>query len=183
MNIKTSLIAALLATSAAWVQAQTVTVQPPAATVTVGDTFSLDVVGKGFADKIFGGGYTINFDATRLVLDSITIDTSVWELGGPAPIIDNALGTAIDVNFNTLMPKGGDFLTAVLNFTAKAAGPATVSLTEDPAWPFGNEAAEAVPVTFSSATFTVAAVPEPESVLLGLAGLSILALRLRRRQG
>lgn len=183
MTFKHSFLAAVLATTALWAQAQTVSVTGPATPVTVGDTFTLDIVGTGFTDKIFGGGYNISFDASKLSLASIT-RPAFWELGGPDALIDNALGTATDVNFNTLNARNGDFLTATLTFKAIGAGPVEVSLSDSPFWPYGNEASEAVPVSYTSASFNVAAVPEPESLALMLAGLGVFAaLRLRRHQG
>lgn len=182
MNIKHTLLAAVLATTALWAQAQSVEVIAPTSSVTVGDTFTLDIVGKGFTDKIFGGGYDISFDASKLSLASIS-RPAFWELGGPEAVIDNAAGTATEFNFNTLSARNGDFLTATLTFKAIGAGPVEVSLTDSPFWPYGNEASEAIPVSYKSASFAVAAVPEPESLLLALAGLGVFALRLRRRQG
>src|SRR5690606_6982897 len=110
-------------------QAQTVEVVGPAAPVTVGDTFKLDIIGKGFTEKIFGGGYDISFDASKIALASITRPLR-WELGGPEGVIDNVAGTATEVNFNTLNPIDGDFLTATLTFKALAAGPVVVSLSD-----------------------------------------------------
>ena len=183
MTFKHAFLATVLATTALWAQAQTVSISDPAAPVTVGDTFTLDVFGKGFTDKIYGGGYDISFDASKLSLASIT-RPAFWELGGPDAIIDNTLGTATEVNFNTLSPRNGDFLTATLTFKAIGAGPVVISLTESPFFPYGNEAFEPVPVNFTSTSFNVAAVPEPESVLMVLAGLGVFAaLRQRRHQG
>lgn len=181
MTIRNTILATLLATTALWAQAQTVQVKGPADPITVGDSFKVDIIGTGFTDKIFGGGYNVSFDASLLRLDDVTVP-AFWELGGPPATIDNALGTASEVNFNTLLPRNGDFLTATLSFTAIGVGAASLDLSDSPFWPYGNEAFEAIPVSYQGATINVAAVPEPESWLMGLGGLGILALRLRRRQ-
>lgn len=181
MTFKHAFLATVLATTTLWAQAQTVSVSGPAAPVTVGDTFTLDVFGAGFTDKIYGGGYDISFDASKLSLLG-SASPAFWELGASIDT-DNTLGTAT-VNFNTLSPRNGDFLTATLTFKAIGAGPVTISLTESPFFPYGNEVFEPVPVNFTSTSFNVAAVPEPESVLMVLAGLGVFAaLRQRRHRG
>lgn len=179
MTLQQHIIAAMLATTALWAQAQSIEVQSPAAPVDIGTTFTIDIVGKDFPNIIYGGGYDVSFDATVLRLDSVKVP-AFWELGGGADPIDNVAGSVTGVNFNTLAGKQGGFTTATLTFTAVAAGTSAITLSASPSWPFADDNGE-VAVAFKNGT--VAAVPEPASVAMVLAGLGLVGLRLRRARG
>lgn len=182
MTLQQHFIAAVLATTSLWAQAQSIEVQSPLAPVDIGTTFTIDILGKGFANNIYGGGYDLSFDASILRLDKVVVP-AIWELGyvedTPGPI-DNVTGTKPGVNFNTLAGRKGDFTTATLTFTALAAGTSQITLSASPLWPFADDNGE-VAVSFKNGT--VAAVPEPTSVAMVLAGLGLVAMRLRRARG
>ena len=182
MTLQHTFLAAVLATSSLWAQAQSIEVQSPLAPVDIGATFTIDILGKGFPNIIYGGGYDVRFDPTILRLDKVEVP-AIWEFGyiedTPGPI-DNATGTKEGVNFNTLAGRKGDFTTATLTFTALAGGTSAITLSASPVWPFADDNGE-VAVTFKNGT--VAAVPEPTSVAMVLAGLGLVAMRLRRARG
>jgi hypothetical protein len=174
--------AALLA-FAAVAQAQTVSVTPSITDVKVGDSFSVDIAATGFPDKIFGGGYNLAFDPSVLQLSGITIPAS-WEFATSTGTLDAAAGTVTDVFFNTFVaPVKGDFLTASVQFKAIGAGTSSIAVSESGSFPFGNELGNAVAVTYVNGTVNVAAVPEPTSLAMLLAGLGCVGALARRRQG
>lgn len=179
MTLQQHIIAAVLATTALWAQAQTIEVKGPAAPVDIGATFTVDIVGSGFANIIYGGGYDVGFDASILRLDSVKVP-AFWELGGGSDPIDNVAGTVAGVNFNTLAGQKNSFTTATLTFTALAGGSSAITLSASPFWPFADDNGE-VAVAFKNGT--VAAVPEPASVAMVLAGLGLVGMRLRRARG
>jgi hypothetical protein len=179
MTLQQHIIAAVLATTALWAQAQSIEVQSPLAPVDIGASFSIDIVGKDFPNIIYGGGYDLSFDASVLRLDSVKVP-ALWELGGGSDPIDNVAGSVTGVNFNTLAGKQGGFVTATLTFTALAGGNAAITLNASPLWPFADDNGE-VAVSFKNGT--VAVVPEPTSVAMVLAGLGLVGMRLRRARG
>jgi len=184
MKLNQTLVAAAVALAAFAAQAQTVSVTPSITNVKVGDSFSVDLSATGFPDKIFGGGYNISFDASKLKLDDIIIPAN-WEFAVSKGTLDAAAGTVTDVFFNTFSaPIKGDFLTSTLKFTAIGVGSSDIDLSDSGSFPFGDEFGNAVTVTYVSGKVNVAAVPEPGSLALMLAGLgSVGLLASRRRQG
>lgn len=181
MKIKHTLIAAslLLAASA---QAQTVSVIQAQTNVSVGDTFKVELQATGFPNKIFGGGYNLSFDPTKLQLDAIDIPAATWEFARSNGTLNAAAGTVTDIYFNTFAaPIAGDFLTAAVSFKAIAAGTSAITVSESISFPFGDEFAAAVPVTYVGGLVT--AVPEPGALGLVLAGIACVAWTARRRQG
>lgn len=185
MNFKhlTLAMAATLCVGAA--QAQSLVLSPSTKTVDLGDTFSLQVEGKGFATAIVGGGFGLTFDPTKLQLEGVAIPAA-WEFAPQGGLIDNASGTLADAAFTTFVsPKAGDFLGAVLTFRAVGAAPGPlgtlVQLTPSPLV-FGDVNVETITPSFGSATVTISAVPEPSSLALLLAGAGGLAWMARRKQ-
>jgi hypothetical protein len=179
-KVQHTLVAAALLIAFGAAQAQTVTAVSSLSQASLGDTFSVDLQATGFPDKIFGGGYNIAFDPTVLKLDSITFPGN-WEFATSVGILDAAAGTVGDVFFNTFVaPIKGDFLTATLKFTAVGLGTSAITLSDSPSFPFGDDAGNAVAVTYIGAT--VAAVPEPGSIGLVLAGVACVGWAARRRQ-
>ncbi|WP_161784329.1 cohesin domain-containing protein [Aquabacterium sp. NJ1] len=176
MKLHHTLLASATLFACLAVQAQTVSITPSLSNVNLGDTFSVDVAATGFPDKIFGGGYNLAFDPAILQLNAITIPAS-WEFATSTGLLDPASGTVSDVYFNTFVaPIKGDFLTATLQFTAVGSGTSAISVSESGSFPFGNELGNPVAVTYVNGSVNVAAVPEPSSLTLMLAGVACMGL-------
>lgn len=183
MNFKalTLALAATLALNVA--QAQSLSISPTPTNVRVGDVFSLDVNASNFANPISGGGFELSFDASVLRLDSVVIPTS-WEFARNGGLIDNASGTLSDAYFATfLAPKAGAFAVGTLNFSAIGVGSSSITLSANALQPFVEDVTSDLPVVaFTPGLVNVAAVPEPSSVAMVLAGIGLVGWSARRRQ-
>jgi hypothetical protein len=195
MNFKSltlSLAASLACLSMNAAQAQSLFLSPAAQTVATDTSFTVQVLGSGFANTILGGGFELSFDPTVVRLDTVTIDPS-WEFGLSSPenggkgSINNLAGTLSNAFFATnVAPKAGSFLAATLKFTAIGAPETTttLALAGNALQPFVEERSlgETLDVSYQSATVTISNVPEPSSLALALAGVGGLAWVARRKQ-
>ena len=175
--------AALLSGSLGAQAAGSLVFTPTGSTVSPGSSFAVQVRGSGFSDNVVGGGLNLSFDPGVLALTGVSVDTGVWEFASSNGLVDNALGTLSDVYFNSfkaVLPTG-DFAVASLQFTALAIGSSALQMTASASFPFANDVAEAVSVTFQPANVTVTAVPEPQRWALFAAGLGVLGALVRHR--
>ncbi|MBT9504848.1 MAG: PEP-CTERM sorting domain-containing protein [Burkholderiaceae bacterium] len=176
--------AALLLGAVSAQAAGSLVITPVDSNVNPGDSFALLVSGSGFSDKVVGGGLNLSFDASVLSLTSVTVDTVVWEFVSSNGLIDNAAGTLSDVYFNSFKAQlpTGDFKVATLQFSAKAGGSSAIMMSDSPNFPFANDLAEVVSVSYQGAMVNVSAVPEPGSWALLLGGLTAIGWLVRGRR-
>jgi hypothetical protein len=161
-------------------------VAPASASVLPGASFNVEVRGAGFSDNVVGGGFNLDFNPAVLRLDSVTVNTVEWEFLSNPGTIDNAAGSLRNVWFNAFaapLPTG-NFPIAVLSFTAKLPGSSALNLSAAPDFPFANDLAELIHVSYGSGNVNVSAVPELSSWVAMVLGLTWLggASGWRRRR-
>ncbi len=180
-TLLTALVASTVCATAAF--AQSIVVTPSSSTIKVGDTVSIDFMGKGFTDATFGGGFNLSFDPTVVTLVSMTLP-SRWDGFRFGGLLDAASGTVSDVNGATFTPIGGDFLLATAVFRGLNDGTSPLNLSASSDFPFAKAGGLEIPVTFQGGSITVSSVPEPDSLallLVGVAGVAATRAMQRRR--
>jgi hypothetical protein len=181
----------LVASAPSWAQVTTVELDSatPTTTFSTGQSVVLDLNASNFAE-LDGGGVDINFDPSVLTLQSVSVNTALFDF---VPFdsngtIDNTAGSLTGVDFFALLNNpSGDFTIATLDFVAKSTGSADLSLSVDPLNPFasfGNQLNPGTDFFFQTANISVsnlvAPVPEPSTFwLIAVAGLVMLSLRKR----
>lgn len=151
--------------------------------VKVGDIFSVNVIGNDFLADVDGGGFNLLVDKALLKIDSITVLTSLWEFKPQNGTINNADGTASEIQFNTFVNhNNGTFNIASLQFTALSAGIGQLNLSESIKNPFAS-GGDAINPTFLAGNVKVAsAVPLPGALWLMMSSLGALGLMGRKNK-
>jgi hypothetical protein len=145
----------------------------------VGQPFTLTLEGNGFTQPLDGGGVNLQFDPGVLQLESVTVDTAVWDFAPANGTIDNGSGVVSDILFNAFFNPSplGNFDIATVQFLAVGAGSSSLLLSPSASNPFSTGGVILNPgadFTFDSASIVVTPVPLPGS--LGLLGSAVLAL-------
>lgn len=159
-------------------EAATVRFEPVTSSVNLTDVFSMKIVGENFASPIEGGGLNLSFNPTILSVNSVALDTGVWEFLTSIGPINNAVGTVSDIVFNSFAGRSGNFDIGTVSFTAQGLGNSDLVLTASTLNPFASGGA-LFPVTLTNGAVTV--VPIPAALWLLISGMGTLLLTLKRR--
>ena len=163
--------------------ASTVTYTTPNSTVTLGDTFTLSIVGQDFTTGTVGGNVDISWDTSILTLDSTASPDVIktWPGSDFSPNFQgtNTIRIAVGDSANLFNPVayGPAFDIADLLFTA--SGPGTTAITLTPFnWADVDFSAFSSQPTGIGGNITVNAVPIPGALwLLGSGLIGMVGLR------
>jgi hypothetical protein len=128
--------ACLLASGLA--QAAQVTFSPPSRTVSTGATFTMDVVGRGFAQTTQGGGVDVSFDPNRLRAVSVSVNTTTWEFFSQPGNVNNTTGRIEGIVFASAAGRSADFPIATITFEARSNGSSPLQVVESTLNPFSS---------------------------------------------
>jgi hypothetical protein len=189
MNRFKYLILAVLAFgSVVSANAATLNITPDTQDAVVGNSFSANVVFDSQGKGLGLGAYNFDFayDSSRLVFQSATFGSGldVFGLGSlqatkTSTASINFYELSFDSTADILANQSSAFTLVTLHFTTLATGSSTLGLT-------GISLADAsgadLAFVTNSAQVNVAAVPEPESYAMLLAGLGLMGLIARRKK-
>jgi hypothetical protein len=166
-----------------------VKLDPSSSIVTLGDTFTVNILADiEAADAIVGWGIDVVFDLAFLSHNPAS-DVTIGPAFGAALVIPDGdeLAGLVPFGFPPAPPVfGTDVLLATMTFQAIGLGTSSLvgGITAlDPTEGFvkpGSPGTVLVPASFADGSVTVVPVPAPTATLLGLVGLSAVALVQRR---
>ena len=163
------------------VQAATISFNPVNPTVSLGSTFSMDIVGEGFP-VTEGGGVNLYYNKDIVNVLTVTIDDLVWEFLNDEGTINNTTGNLNALWVASFDGRGPDFTVATIQFQAVGLGTTPLTMTEYDLDPWASGGSEINPLFNAGSVNVTAVIPEPASILLmgtGLAGMLRLARRKR----
>ncbi len=132
-------------------------IQTSVSTVTVGQTFTANILINTGTNQVVGTELYINFDSARLRAASIAAGSFFTSPETISPSIDNTNGT---ISYTIYLspgatPETGSGVLAVITFEAISAGTANISISPDTIVGAINEGAENVLTTRTPASLTV----------------------------
>lgn len=178
------LVFAAAAASPTW--AATLSFNPSSTNVTVGSSFAVDVLisDLGATDQLGTFDLQVNFNPATLSFASYNLGSELGSLAS-GDALDLSLGNQGgtlhlgEVSFLwDLSAQAKSFSLGTLHFTASNAGNSSLSFSNVT---LGDAWGAPLAADMTTASINVAAVPEPESYAMFLAGLGILGAIARRR--
>ena len=189
-RLKSSVAALAVALFAPLTQAATasISLSPSNTSVSVSDTFTLDVVTTAASNFIGAFDFTVSFGtAGVLALTDVSFSSALGAGASTFSALPNFGGVAVVFNTADIpLQASSPFTLATLSFTALAGGTTTVTLGSPTVGDFDGNAITGADLVLGSASVTVlggnvSPIPEPATYALMLAGLGVLAWTARRR--
>ncbi len=141
-------LAALLLLLGSAVQAEPlVSISPARSKVTVGETFSVDIIMADFP-SCQGGGLTLRFKPSVVKVTKVTVASGTWSFASQGGVIDNDRGRVSDILFSAFPGVTGNGVIATIELQAIGAGRTRLKLQESSLNPFASQGQPFV-VTFS----------------------------------
>ena len=169
----------LLASAHTWAVPVTVSFDPVASTMVVGDTIDIDIVAD-IPDPVIAFGFDLAFDAALLNLTAALFEPAWTPVAPPGPPLSDGegFGALLTPTFPPAPGLAGDgILLLTLTFEALAPGLSTLQLAATPgdlSEGFALATGGFAEVDFVPATIEILAVHEPATWALMLAGLLLL---------
>ena len=118
-----------------------------------GDTFDIDVTLNNVATTE-GGGISLRFDPSVVNVESITIDSNVWDFKNKEGAINNVQGFVSDILFSSYKGVSDNATIATIKFKATGIGSSKIHIEGSPANPFASNG-EIIEVAYDIATVQV----------------------------
>ncbi len=132
-------LAALLLLLGSAVQAEPlVTISPATKNVTVGETFSVDIIMTDFP-SCQGGGLTLRYKSSVVKVNKVTVASGTWSFASQEGVIDNERGRVSDILFSAFPGVTGNGVIATIELQAIGAGRTGLRMQESSRNPFASQ--------------------------------------------
>ncbi len=132
-------LAAMLLLLGSAVQAEPlVSISPATSKVTVGETFSVDIIMTDFP-SCQGGGLSLRFKPSVVKVTKVTVASGTWSFASQGGVIDNDRGRVSDILFSAFPGVTGNGVIATIELQAIGAGRTRLRLRESPRNPFASQ--------------------------------------------
>ena len=101
--------------------AATISFSSSASSVSIGNTFSVDIIGTSFPGNFDGGALNLSFNSSAIKVNSVSVNGGYWDYVADSGVTDNTAGTVTGIEFGR-SDVGTGFTIATLNIEALAAG-------------------------------------------------------------
>jgi len=123
-----------------------VSISPAKKEVTIGDSFSVDIVMTGFHSSE-GGGLNLQFRPSVIKVNKVSVNISTWSFASKEGDIDNSRGQVSGILFSTFPGAKGEGVIATVELQAIGTGRTGLQLLESSLNPFASRGQTLV-VTF-----------------------------------
>ncbi len=133
-----SFVALLLLLGSAVQAEPLVSVSPARSKVTVGESFSVDIIMTDFP-SCQGGGLSLRFKPSVVKVTKVTVASGTWSFAGQDGVIDNQRGRVSDILFSAFPGVTGNGVIATIELQVIGAGRTQLKLRESPRNPFASQ--------------------------------------------